>query len=90
LAAYRWQSVPNTTGKARVSTSLEILLQAEAIAQNSIEPDESDRRRNSIEWTAKPEKDIPQNNARQPYRSRETRSSGKTPKSERQSRQSKE
>jgi hypothetical protein len=60
---------------------LEILLQAEAIAQKSLGPDESDRRRNSIEWTAKPEEDIPQENARQPYRSRESGSSRKTSKS---------
>ena len=60
---------------------LEILLQAEAIAQDPRGPDESDRRRNSIEWTAKPEEDIPQENARQPYRSRESRSSRKTSES---------
>jgi hypothetical protein len=60
---------------------LEILLQAQATAQKSVGPDASDRRRKSIKWAAKPEEDIPQENARQPYRSRESRSSGKTTKS---------
>jgi hypothetical protein len=60
---------------------LEILLQAEAIAQHLAAPD-GDTRRNSTEWRAKPEEDIPQNNARQPYRSRERHASGKPSKSD--------
>ena len=67
--------------KSARTNQLEILLQAEAAAQSSSAPDKSDKRRNSIEWTAKPEEDIPQEDARQPYRSRESGASGKSPQS---------
>ena len=54
---------------------LEIELQAEAIAHGATTEDIVSGKHRTIHWKKKPETDAPQDDARQPYRSREISSS---------------